>query len=71
MILTRRDYEFSGDFTREHRLAERVNAVIFSPVHGELDPKELAEWMLRDGLAEVRLGYQLHKIIWGADARGV
>ena len=71
VILTRRDYEFSRDFTREHRLAERVNAVIFSPVHGELDPKELAEWMLRDSLTEVRLGYQLHKIIWGADARGV
>jgi 7-carboxy-7-deazaguanine synthase len=48
-----------------------VNAVIFSPVHGELDPKELAEWMLADSLEEVRLGYQLHKIIGGADARGV
>ena len=71
VILTRRDYEFSRDFTRERRLAERVNAVIFSPVHGELDPKELAEWMLADGLAGVRLGCQLHKIIWGADAQGV
>ena len=71
VILTRRDYEFSRDFTRERRLTERVNAVIFSPVHGELDPKELAEWMLADGLAGVRLGCQLHKIIWGADAQGV
>ena len=71
VILTRRDYEFSRDFTRERRLAERVNAVIFSPVHGELDSKELAEWMLADGLAGVRLGCQLHKIIWGADAQGV
>ena len=71
VILTRRDYEFSRDFTREHRLAERVKAVVFSPVHGELDPKELAEWMLADGLAGVRLGCQLHKIIWGADAKGV
>ena len=71
VILTRRDYEFSRDFTRERRLAERVNAVIFSPVHGELDLKELAEWMLADGLAGVRLGCQLHKIIWGADAQGV
>ena len=71
VILTRRDYEFSRDFTTEHRLAEHVNAVIFSPVHGELDPKELAEWMLRDGLVGVRLGYQLHKMVWGADVRGV
>ena len=71
VILTRRDYEFSCDFSRKHRLAERVDAVIFSPVYGGLDPKELAGWMLRDGLSGVRLGCQLHKIIWGANERGV
>ena len=71
VIQTRCDYEFSRDFTRKHCLTELVNAIIFSPVHGKLNPKDLADWMLKDGLAGVRLGYQLHKIIWGRDARGV
>jgi 7-carboxy-7-deazaguanine synthase len=39
-------------------------------VHGELDPKALSEWILRDRLP-VRLGLQLHKFIWGPDAKGV
>jgi len=47
-----------------------VDEVIFSPVFGRLTPRELAEWVLRDGL-EVRMGLQLHKFIWDPDARGV
>jgi 7-carboxy-7-deazaguanine synthase len=70
VIASRRDYEFARDFTRRHDLPSRVAAVIFSPVHGALDLKQMAEWILADGL-QVRFGYQLHKLIWGADARGV
>jgi len=77
VLASRRDYEFARDFTREHRLAERVRQVIFSPVHADpagkwpgLDSRELAEWILAEGLP-VRLGLQLHKFIWPADARGV
>ena len=44
--------------------------VIFSPVFDQLAPRSLAEWILRDGL-EVRMGLQLHKFIWGPEARGV
>ena len=44
--------------------------VHFSPVHGVLDPRDLAEWILEDGL-RVRLNLQLHKYVWGADASGV
>lgn len=44
--------------------------VLFSPVHGMLDPKMLIEWILRDRLT-VRVNLQLHKYIWGADTRGV
>ncbi len=50
--------------------SERTAAVLFSPVHGVLDPKQLAEWMLADRLP-VRLQLQAHKYIWGADVRGV
>jgi 7-carboxy-7-deazaguanine synthase len=44
--------------------------VLFSPVHGVLPAKQLAQWVLADGLA-VRVQLQMHKYIWGADARGV
>jgi 7-carboxy-7-deazaguanine synthase len=44
--------------------------VNFSPVHPGVDPAELARWIQEDGL-KVRLNLQLHKYIWGADAKGV
>ena len=77
VIASRRDFEFARDFTRQHGLAARVRQVLFSPVHADpagkwpgLDARELAEWILAEGLP-VRLGLQLHKFIWPADARGV
>jgi len=77
VILTRRDYEFARDFAREHRLEERVNEVVFSPVNPDpqgkwkgLEARQLVEWMLEDGLG-VRLGLQLHKIVWDPALRGV
>jgi 7-carboxy-7-deazaguanine synthase len=54
---------------RERGLTERTE-VLFSPVHGRLDPGELVSWLLRDGLP-VRLNLQLHKYIWGVEAQGV
>ena len=71
VLSSRRDYEFARDFTREHRLVERFAAVFFSPVHGTVDLEEMARWMIEDGLDGVRFGYQLHKVIWGAEAQGV
>lgn len=77
VISSRRDYEFARDFTRQHDLERRVNAVLFSPVHDDplgnwkgLEPKELVEWMLEDGLG-ARLGLQLHKLVWDPTMRGV
>lgn len=71
VLASRRDYEFVRGFAREHRLVERFAAVFFSPVHGGVDLEDMARWILEDGLDGVRFGYQLHKVIWGADARGV
>ncbi|HXY39780.1 MAG TPA: radical SAM protein [Vicinamibacteria bacterium] len=65
----RADYEWSRDLVREQRLAERCT-VLFSPVHGRLDPGELGRWILEDGLA-VRLQVQLHRILWPGASRGV
>lgn len=70
LIASRRDYEFARDFAGQHDLIRRFAAVIFSPVWGQMDLAKLAEWILADRL-EVRFGYQLHKAIWGAEARGV
>jgi 7-carboxy-7-deazaguanine synthase len=70
VLKDRADYEFARDVVERHRLPGRVAAVLFSPVHGVLDAKALAAWMLKDRL-EVRLQLQTHKFIWGADVRGV
>jgi 7-carboxy-7-deazaguanine synthase len=77
VISTRRDYEFARDFTREHHLTGRVREVLLSPVFRDpegkwagLEARELAEWILADGLP-VRLGLQLHKFIWEPAMRGV
>jgi 7-carboxy-7-deazaguanine synthase len=65
----RADYEWSRGLVRERRLADRTT-VLFSPVHGVLDPGELGRWILEDGLP-VRLQVQLHKLLWPAATRGV
>jgi len=70
VILDRADYEFARHVVMRHEIASRCAAVLFSPVHGALDPAELAAWILADRLP-VRLQLQVHKLIWGAHARGV
>jgi 7-carboxy-7-deazaguanine synthase len=82
VLADRADYEFARDFMRGHDLAARVRSVIFSPAfrkdalgardasHCLLDPQQLAEWILQDGL-EVRLGLQIHKFIWEPSTKGV
>src|SRR5256885_2803024 len=77
VISSRKDYEFAREFTREHGLSEKVKQVLFSPVFDDpegkwkgLEPRQLVEWMLEDGLA-VRLGLQLHKFVWHPATKGV
>ena len=70
VIKDRGDYEFARDVVSKHRLIGRCAAVLFSPVHGVLDAKELAAWILADRLP-VRLQLQAHKYIWDATTRGV
>ncbi len=70
VLADRADYEWARDQIREHGLATRAGALLMSPVHGALALDELAAWILEDVLP-VRLQLQLHKYLWGADARGV
>ena len=68
VIGSREDYEFAKDLLSTLPAARcKIN---FSPVFGSLAPQSLAEWILEDHLP-VRLNLQLHKIIWGPEARGV
>jgi 7-carboxy-7-deazaguanine synthase len=70
VIADRADYEYARDIVGRERLADRCGAVHFSPVHGELAPRQLAEWILGDRLP-VRLQLQVHKFIWDPQTRGV
>ena len=77
VIASRRDYDFAREFMERHGLASKVHAVLFSPVFANpagrwpgLNSRELAEWILADGLP-VRLGLQLHKFIWDPAMNGV
>jgi 7-carboxy-7-deazaguanine synthase len=70
VLADRADYEWAREQVRIRDVVSRVGAVHFSPVHGRLAPLDLATWILEDRLP-VRLQLQLHKYLWGADARGV
>ena len=70
VIKDRADYEYARQATAEHALLGRVRAVHFSPVHGVLEPRLLAEWVIADRLP-VRVQLQLHKYIWSPATRGV
>jgi 7-carboxy-7-deazaguanine synthase len=69
VVASRADFDWSREVVRHHRLEGRVE-VLFSPVFGSVEPRDLAAWMLEDGL-RARLSLQIHKVIWGAEARGV
>jgi len=82
VLSSRGDYDFAREFVDRHNLAQKVNAILFSPAfrkdatgardssHCLLDPQELAEWMIADNVP-ARLGLQLHKFIWDPAVKGV
>jgi 7-carboxy-7-deazaguanine synthase len=69
VVCSEADFRWSVEVVRRHRLEGRVH-VLFSPTWGQVDPKDLARWMLETGL-EARLSLQVHKFIWGPETRGV
>jgi 7-carboxy-7-deazaguanine synthase len=70
VIGSRDDYEWSRTKLREHNLPARCHAVLFSPVFGRIDPRQIVDWILTDALP-VRFQLQLHKFIWPPETRGV
>lgn len=63
VICSREDYDWAVSKLIEYRLAERVDEVLMSPSHHQLEPRTLAEWIIADNLP-VRLQLQLHKYLW-------
>ncbi|HSQ51325.1 MAG TPA: 7-carboxy-7-deazaguanine synthase, partial [Nitrospiraceae bacterium] len=67
--VNRADYDWAREILAEHDIAGRCT-ILFSPVFGSLDARQLAEWILTDRLP-VRFQLQMHKYIWAPDMRGV
>jgi 7-carboxy-7-deazaguanine synthase len=67
---SREDYEWSRDKVERYDLPSRCHAVLFSPIFGRIDPRQIVEWILADKL-EVRFQLQMHKFIWNPMQRGV
>lgn len=63
VIGDRHDYEWAVAIVNKYELSTRC-AVLFSPSHGQIAARELAEWILDDRLP-VRFQMQLHKLLWG------
>ncbi|WP_303783919.1 7-carboxy-7-deazaguanine synthase QueE [Azovibrio restrictus] len=63
IIASRADYEWARARLAEHELDRRC-PVLLSPAQGRVEPRDLAEWILADGLP-VRFQLQLHKLLWG------
>lgn len=63
VLCSRADYEWAKDLLSTHRIADKC-PVLFSPVFNQVNPTELAEWVLADRLP-VRMQVQLHKVLWG------
>jgi 7-carboxy-7-deazaguanine synthase len=67
---SREDYEWSRDKVQRYDLPSRCYAVLFSPIFGRIDPRQIVEWILADNL-NVRFQLQMHKFIWTPTQRGV
>ncbi len=63
VVCSRQDYEWARFKLDEYSLYKRVGDVLFSPSHGQLAPRLLADWIVEDNLP-VRFQLQLHKYLW-------
>jgi 7-carboxy-7-deazaguanine synthase len=70
VIANRSDWDFARDIIERFDLEKRTRAVLISPIWNGVDLPEVAGWISTSGL-NVRMQLQMHKYIWGPDARGV
>lgn len=67
VIKDRQDYHWTQEIIKRYNLIDKCE-VLLSPVAGEINPADLAQWILDDKMM-VRFQLQLHKILWH-DAKG-
>lgn len=67
VVMSRKDYDWAKMQMDQYRLPQNTN-VIISPCFGEINERELAEWIIDDNLP-ARFQLQMHKILWD-DAAG-
>ncbi|PCI74201.1 MAG: hypothetical protein COB20_15425 [SAR86 cluster bacterium] len=67
VICDEKDYLWSKAKLDQYDLCTKVDEILFSPSFEEIEPAQLAEWILRDKL-KIRMQMQLHKQIWGSVA---
>lgn len=70
VICSEADYRWAKNQVEEHDLADRCGAVLFSPVWGAIEARDIVDWIVRDQLP-VRFQLQMHKFIWPPDQKGV
>lgn len=70
VIASQADWDYARACVKRYDLERRARAVLLSPVSGAVDLREMADWISGSGL-DVRMQLQMHKTIWGAEARGV
>lgn len=63
VICNRKDYDWACLKMSEYQLKDKCE-ILFSPIHGELKPADLADWIISDNLP-VRMQIQMHKYLWG------
>ncbi len=66
----REDYQWALNVISKYKL-NNICPVLFSPVYGKMNLRQLAEWILQDSLPNVRMQLQMHKYIWPTEQRGV
>lgn len=69
VIANSEDWAFARNIIDRYELSNRAQ-ILISPAWGVIDLKDLAEWVSASGL-DVRMQLQLHKYVWGPEARGV
>jgi 7-carboxy-7-deazaguanine synthase len=70
VIGSREDYLWSKQQVEDFQLPARCAAILFSPIFGRIEPRQIVEWILEDRL-KVRFQLQMHKFIWAPETKGV
>ncbi|HUF03584.1 MAG TPA: radical SAM protein [Aridibacter sp.] len=63
------DWEWAKEVIGKYSLEANAKAILISPVHGSPNLSDIAEAVAGCGM-NVRLNLQIHKFVWGSDARG-